>query len=203
MNRLTRRLLADSIGNMTEGARTVTLLLRDWRAGDQAALNELIPLIYAELHKLAAGYLRGERSGHTFRPTDLVSEAYLRLAAGNHPEWNDRVHFLAIAARTMRQILVDHARKRNAAKRGHGERAVTLEEALVAVERPESMLALDEALSALEAFDERKARTIELHYFGGMTQEEVAAAIGVHVNTVARDLRLAEAWIQRHLRGER
>ncbi len=187
---------------MKEGAKTVTLLLRDWRAGDRAALDELIPLIYAELHRLAAGYLRGERADHTFRPTDLVSEAYLRLAEGTHPEWKDRVHFLAIAARTMRHILVDHARKRNAAKRGDGERPVTLEEGLVAVERPEAMIALDEALSALEKFDERKARTIELHYFGGMTQEEVAGALEVHVNTVRRDLQLAEAWIHRHLRGE-
>jgi RNA polymerase sigma factor (TIGR02999 family) len=187
---------------MAEGARTVTLLLRSWRAGDRAALDELIPLIYDELYRLAAGYLRGERPGHTFRPTDLVSEAYLRLADASQPEWNDRVHFLAIAARTMRQILVDHARKRNAAKRGDGARPVTLDEQLIAVERPEAMIALDEALSALEKFDERKARVIELHYFGGMTQDEVAGVLDVHVNTVARDLRLAEAWIQRHLHGD-
>lgn len=188
---------------MNDGARTVTLLLRDWRAGDQAALDELIPMIYAELHKLAAGHLRGERAGHTFRPTDLVSEAYLRLAEGNHPDWNDRIHFLAIAARTMRQVLVDHARKRKAAKRGDGERPVTFDEELVTLERPESMIVLDEALSALEKFDERKGRVIELHYFGGLTQEEIAQALSVHVNTVGRDLRLAEAWIHRHLRDER
>jgi RNA polymerase sigma factor (TIGR02999 family) len=187
---------------MTEGAKTVTLLLRDWRAGDPSALDELIPLIYAELHKLAAGYMRGERVGHTLRPTDLVSEAYLRLVDASHPEWNDRVHFLAIAARTMRQVLVDHARKRNASKRGAGARPVTLDETLAAVERPEVMIELDEALSALEQFDERKARTIELHYFGGLTQAEVAQTLEVHVNTVGRDLRLAEAWLHQRLHGE-
>jgi RNA polymerase sigma-70 factor (ECF subfamily) len=180
-------------------AGTVTRLLRDWRGGDNAARDALIPMIYAELHKLAAGYLRGERSP-TFQPTELVSEAYLRLADGQ-PDWNDRAHFFGIAARTMRQILVDHARKRNAVKRGDGDRPVTLDESAVAADRPEAMIALDEALDALEKVDERKARTIELAYFGGMTQPEIAEAIGVHVNTVARDQRLAEAWIHRFLRG--
>jgi RNA polymerase sigma factor (TIGR02999 family) len=184
---------------VSEGARTVTLLLRDWRAGDRGALDELMPIIYGELHRLAAGYLRGERVGHTFRPTDLVSEAYLRLADGGQPEWNDRVHFFAIAARTMRQILVDHARRRNAAKRGDGDRAATLDENIVAPDRPDDLLALDAALAALEAVDERKARVVELHYFGGLTHDEVAEALGVHVNTVGRDLRFAEAWIQRHM----
>ena len=184
-------------------ARTVTVLLRDWRSGDQAAFDELVPQVYAELHKLAAAYMRGERPGHTLRPNDLVSEAYLRLAkagTGEAPEWKDRVHFFAIAARTMRQILVDHARKRNAAKRGDGARPVTFDEALAAGERPEELVALDEALQALAGFDERKARIIELHYFGGLTQNEVAEVLEVHVNTVGRDLRLAEAWIHRHLR---
>ena len=180
-------------------ARTVTLLLRDWRAGDRGALDDLMAVVYAELHRLAAGYLRGERPGHTFRPTDLVSEAYLRLADGATPELNDRVHFFAIAARTMRQILVDHARKRNAAKRGDGMQAVTLDERIEAEGRPTEVIALDEALSALEAIDERKAKVIELHYFGGMTQEEIAAALDVHVNTVARELIFARAWIHSRL----
>jgi len=180
-------------------ARTVTLLLRDWRAGDRGALDDLMPLVYAELHKLASGYLRGERPGHTFRPTDLVSEAYLRLAGGNPPEWNDRIHFFAIAARTMRQILVDHARKRNAAKRGDGTAPVTFDEVLVEDGRPAEIIALDEALTALEQFDERKAKVVELHYFSGMNQTDIAAALDVHVNTVARDLTLARAWIHRRL----
>lgn len=175
------------------------MLLRDWRAGSDKALEELMPLVYAELHKLAASYMRGERPGHTLRATDLVGEAYLRLADGTKPEWNDRVHFFAIAARTMRQILVDHARKRQAEKRGSGDRPITLDEGVVGTDRPEELLALDEALDALKRQDERKARAIELHYFGGMTQEEIAGVLDVHVNTVARDLKLAEAWIHRHL----
>ncbi len=188
---------------MADGAaRTVTILLRDWRAGDRAARDALIPLVYAELHRLAAAYLRGERPGHTFRPTDLVSEAYLRLAEGAQPDWDGRVHFFAIAARTMRQILVDHARKRDAGKRGGGERPSTLDEGAIALDRPTRMIALDEALAELEKLDERKARVVELHYFGGLTQDEIARAIDVHVNTVARDLRLAEAWIRRHMTAE-
>jgi RNA polymerase sigma factor (TIGR02999 family) len=137
------------------------------------------------------------------RPTDLVAEAYLRLAEGSNPQWNDRVHFFGIAARTMRQILVDYARKHCAQKRGDGERPVTFDEALVASgrEKPEELIALDEALTELAGFDERKARVIELHYFAGMTQQEIATALEVHVNTVARDLKLGEAWIQRHVRG--
>lgn len=182
-------------------ARTVTLLLRDWRAGDRSALDALLPMVYAELHRLAAGHLRGERSGHTFRPTDLVNEAYLRLAEGAAPESNDRVHFFAIAARTMRQILVDHARKRKAAKRGDGQAPVTFDEELVGAGPSGDVLALDEALAALEALDARKAKVIELHYFGGMTQEEIALALEVHVNTIARDLAFARAWIHRRLAG--
>jgi RNA polymerase sigma factor (TIGR02999 family) len=188
---------------MADGAaRTLTMLLRDWRAGDDGARDEIIPMVYGELHKLAAAYLRGERPGHTFRPTDLVSEAYLRLADGAHPEWDGRVHFFAIAARTMRQILVDHARKRDAGKRGGGARPVTLDEGVVALDRPARMIALDDALRELEAMDERKAKVLELHYFGGLTQDEIARAIDVHVNTVARDLRLAEAWIRRQMTAE-
>jgi RNA polymerase sigma factor (TIGR02999 family) len=187
---------------MGEEARTVTLLLRDWRAGDRAALDELMPQVYAELHRLAAGYLRHERPGHTLRPTELLSEAYLRLVGSGHPEWNDRVHFFAIAARVMRQILVDHARKRGAGKRGAGERPATLDEQIAAVDRPEELVALDAALVALGAFDERKARVVELHYFGGLTQEEIAAVLDVHVNTIARDLRVAEAWLHRELSAE-
>jgi len=186
---------------MGEAPRTVTMLLRDWRAGNQAAFDELVPRVYAELQKIAVGYLRGERANHTFRAQDLVAEAYLRLIdSGEQPEWEDRTHFLAIAARTMRQILVDHARKRNAVKRGSGERAITFDEQLVGGDRLDELIALDDALQALAKFDERKARMIELHYFGGLTQAEIASAEGVHVNTVATNLRLAEAWIHRHLR---
>jgi RNA polymerase sigma factor (TIGR02999 family) len=184
---------------MADVPGTVTVLLREWRAGDRGALDRLVPLIYDELHRLAGTFMRGERPGHTFSPTDLVSEAYVRLGSARPEEWNDRVHFFALAARAMRQALVDHARRRTAGKRGAGERPVTLEEGLVAADRPEELLRLDEALDALAAEDERKARVVELHYFGGLTQGEIAEALEVHVNTVGRDLRFAQAWLQRHL----
>jgi RNA polymerase sigma factor (TIGR02999 family) len=180
--------------------RTFTNLLHDWRGGDRSALDELMPLIYGELHKIAARHLRGERAGHTFKPTDLVAEAYLKLADGTPPELADRVHFFAVAARSMRQILVDHARKRDAGKRGAGERPVTFDEGLVGTDRPGELLSLDAGLEALAKFDAQKARIVELHYFGGLTQDEVATVLEIHVNTVARNLRLAEAWIHAHLK---
>src|SRR5262245_25730443 len=145
-------------------SRTVTRLLRDWQGGDQAALDELMPLIYEELHKVAASYMQRERAGHTFRPTDLISEAYLRLVKGQPPVSNDRMHFFAIAARTMRQILVDSARYRCASKRGGGKRPVTFDEALEGADRPESLVALDDALVELAKHDQRKGRAIELYY---------------------------------------
>jgi RNA polymerase sigma factor (TIGR02999 family) len=179
----------------------VTTLLRAWRQGDRAALDQLMPIVYAELRQIAARYLRGERAGHTFRPTELVAEAYLRLAGSNPPDVSDRVHFFAVAARNMRQILVDHARRRLRDKRGGGERVITFEEGLVGTERPDELVALDDALEALGALDERKARVIELHYFAGLTQSEIASVLELHVNTVSNDLKLATAWIHRHLRA--
>jgi RNA polymerase sigma factor (TIGR02999 family) len=183
-------------------ARTLTILLRDWRAGNQAAFDELVPLVYDELSRIASAHMRGERPNHTFKPGDLVAEAYVRLAeAGETPEVSDRVHFFAVAARTMRQILVDHARKRNSAKRGAGDRPVTFDEALASSnQRPEELVALDDALAALAKLDERKAKIVELHYFGGLTQAEIAGVLELHVNTIARDLRLAEAWLHAHVR---
>src|SRR5688572_3579218 len=158
-----------------------------------------MPIVYQELRRLAAGYMRRERSSHTLRPTALVAEAYLRLVGEDHPEWSDRVDFFAVAARHMRQILVDHARRRRARKRGGGERAVTLDEGLLPVERPHDLIALDDALEALARLDERKARAVELHYFAGLTHEEAGTVLGVHPNTVARDLRLARAWLHREI----
>lgn len=178
------------------------MMLRDWRSGDRSALDALMPVIYAELHKLAASQIRRERPGHTLRATDLVGEAYVRLAEGQTPELADRIHFFAIAARVMRQILVDHARKHNASKRGSGDRPVTLDELQVGSERSDDLAALDQALDALAKVDERKARAIELHYFAGLKQDEIASALSVHVNTVARDLRIGEAWLHRYMRGE-
>jgi RNA polymerase sigma factor (TIGR02999 family) len=183
---------------MTDGPQTLTMLLRAWQTGSVEAREQLIARVYEELLTLATSYLRGER-GHTWQPTDLVAEAYLRLAAGETPACNDRVHFFGIAARTMRHILVDHARKRNAGKRGDGVRAETLDEILVGDTRPHELVALDDALQSLAKRDERKARIVELHYFGGLTQSEVAEIVGVHVNTVASDLRFAQAWLHSEL----
>jgi RNA polymerase sigma factor (TIGR02999 family) len=180
----------------------LTNLLRAWRQGDRAAFDEIAPLIYDELRRLAAFHLRGERPGHTFGPTDLISEAYLRLAGGAQLEFADRAHFFAIASRSMRQILVDHARKRCAEKRGAGERPAELDETQISTDRPWELVALDDALEELTKLDERKARIVELHYFGGLTQEEIAAVCDIHVNTVARDLRLSEAWLRSQLRAQ-
>jgi len=180
----------------------LTNLLRAWRQGDRAAFDEMAPLIYDELRRMAAFHLRGERPGHTFSPTDLISEVYLRLAGDTQLEFNDRVHFFAIASRNMRQILVDHARKRCADKRGAGERPLELDETRISTDRPWELVALDDALVELAKFDERKARVIELHYFGGLTQEEISTVCEIHVNTVSRDIRFSEAWLRRQLRAE-
>jgi RNA polymerase sigma factor (TIGR02999 family) len=157
-----------------------------------------MPIVYQELRRLAARQLRREQPGHTFRPTDLVSEAYLRLA-GDSLEVKDRVHFFAVAARLMRQILVDHARRRRARKRGAGQRPTPFDERTISGDRPAELIELDEALEALSGFDERKARAVELHYFVGLTHDQSAQVLGVHPKTVARDLRLAEAWIHSYL----
>jgi RNA polymerase sigma factor (TIGR02999 family) len=180
----------------------LTRLLRAWRRGDRAAFDEIAPLIYDELRRLAAYHLRGERVGHTLGPSDLISEAYLRLAGGAELDFQDRAHFFAIASRNMRQILVDHARKRGAEKRGGGVVPAEFDEARVSIERPSELVALDDALDELAKFDERKARVTELHYFGGLTHEEIAEVCEIHVNTVARDLRISEAWLRSRLRGE-
>jgi RNA polymerase sigma-70 factor (ECF subfamily) len=187
---------------VADAQQPVTVYLRAWQAGDAAAFDRLIDIVHAELHRLARARMGGERSGHTLSPTALVSEAFLRLVGAN-VDWQDRAHFFAVAARTMRQILVDHARAKAAQKRGGRARVVTFDEQAIASGRPEELIALDHALAALALIDERKARAIELRYFAGMEHKEIAAALQVHVNTVARDLRLGEAWIHRHLLEER
>jgi RNA polymerase sigma factor (TIGR02999 family) len=188
---------------MTDAATTeVSQLLMAWRQGDAAALQRLLPLVYDELHLLARRYMGQERPDHTLQTTALIHEAYLRLC-GADVTWEGRVHFLAVAAQTMRRILVDHARARSRAKRGGGEGRVTLDEALApAPDRPDELLSLDEALQRLSALDERKARAVELHYFGGLTYDETAAALGISQATVDRELRLAKAWLYRELRPE-
>lgn len=179
----------------------VTELLALWAKGDQQALEDLTPIVYKELRLLAASYLRKERQGHTLQPTALVNEAYLRLVDQKSPNWQNRCHFFGVAARLMRQILVDHARRRNADKRTG--LTIPLEEAVnFHRERGAELVALDLGLQALEQLDERKCKAVELRYFGGLSMEEIAQALGVSPVTVRRDLRMAEAWLQRQVGGE-
>lgn len=174
---------------------SVTVLLQNWQAGDEKALDALTPVIYQELKRLARSAMRGERASHTLQATALVNEAYMRLVDSS-VAWQDRVHFYAVAARMMRRILVDHARARSSAKRGSGRTNLPLDEALVVGVTPnEELLDLDEALLKLARFDERKARLVELIYFGGLTYEEAAEALSVSPVTVHRDLKVAKAWL--------
>ena len=178
----------------------VTLLLAQWSNGDQQALEELTPLVYKELRRLAASYLRRERKSHTLRPTALVHEAYLRLVDQSNPRWEDRSHFYGVAARLMRQILVEHARRKKAIKRA--AHTVSLDHALTFhQERRRDLVALDNALMALEKLDPRKCKAIELRYFGGLSMDEVAQALNVSAVTVRRDLRMAETWLHREMQN--
>ena len=160
-------------------------------------------MVYDELRRLAYGYMAREHPGHTLQATALVNEAYLRLVDGEAVAWNDRVHFLAVSARVMRRILVDHARARRAQKRGGHAARVTFDEALVVSDEPrQDFVALDDALAALAAFDERKSRVVELRFFGGLSVEETASVLKVSPETVMRDWRLSKAWLQREMRGD-
>jgi RNA polymerase sigma factor (TIGR02999 family) len=179
----------------------VTGLLLAWRGGDEAALEQLVPLVHEELHRIARGCMRGERAGHSLQATALVNEAYLRLIGAQQVDWQNRVHFLAVSARLMRRILVDFARSKRYQKRGGGAQAVSLDEALVVVEPGKDLVALDDALEALAKMDERKARVVEMRFFGGLTVEETASALGVSPDTVMRDWRIAKAWLLRELRS--
>jgi RNA polymerase sigma-70 factor (ECF subfamily) len=184
----------------TTQTHEVTRLLLDWRNGDEGALERLTPLVYAELRRLARRYMRGEREGHTLDGTALVHEAYIRLAGGGGPEWQNRAHFYGVAARLMRQILVEHARRHQADKRGGGERAAVLEEsAVLTPARAAGLVALDEALQALARLDPRKSRIVELRYFGGLSVEEIGEVEGLSVATVRRQMRMAEAWLHREM----
>src|SRR6516165_1322064 len=178
----------------------VTLLLSEWAKGSAKTLNELTPLVYSELHQLAASYLRKERNGHTLQPTALVHEAYLRLVDQTSPSLQNRSHFYGVAARLMRQILVDHARRKLAGKRAGLK--VSLEEAVsFERERGRDLVALDISLNALEKLDPRKCKAIELRYFGGLPMEEIARALDVSPVTVRRDLRMAEAWLHHEMQS--
>ncbi len=178
----------------------ITQLLRRWSEGDPTALDQLMPIVLRELRKLAGGYLKGERPNHTLQPTALINEAYLRLVAQDFPEWQSRTHFFGVAAQLMRQILVDHARSHAAAKRGQNAPKLSLEDAAeFSGEQAGELVALDDALTSLARFDERKSRVVELRYFGGLTVEEIAAALGVSTATITREMRLAHAWLLREM----
>ena len=178
--------------------QTVTVLLQNWRGGDKAALDQIAVIVDRELRRLAASYLRRERPGHTLQPTALVNEAFMRLVAQNVRQgWESRSQFVAIAAQHMRQILVDYARRHRASKRGSGKTMVSLEDARVASNpRSVDLLALDEALLQLAEIDARKARAIELKYFGGLEMAEIAEVLGISVKTVEKDVRLGVACLR-------
>lgn len=177
----------------------VTRLLHDFNNGRREALDAVIPIVYKELRKLAAHYLKSERTGHTLQPTALVHEAFLRLV-GQEIQMQNRGHFFALSAKMMRQILVDYARNRAAAKRGGAAEKFSLEEAYTFVhEKPSQMISLDEALKELAQIDARRAQVVELRFFGGLNNEEIARVLGVHSNTVLRDWNLARAWLKKQL----
>jgi len=181
-------------------SQTVSVLLAKWRSGDEQALQALIPLVYKDLRALAHRYLRNERSSHTMLSMDLVHEAYLRMAGQNPIAAQNRTHFIAIAARLMRQILVDYARSHRAAKRGAALR-VTLNSAIAPpVARPTDLVALDDALLELARIDERQSRIVELRFFGGLTNEEAAEVLGVSLSAVKRDWNVAKAWLTRQMK---
>jgi RNA polymerase sigma factor (TIGR02999 family) len=180
--------------------RDLTGLLADWNRGDAGALNELLPLVYAELRRVAARQLRRERGDHTLEPTALVHEAYLRLVQQRHVDWRSRAHFFGVAAQVMRRILVDHARRHDAAKRGDGVQRVPMDRAVGAAAPAEvPILALDRALVRLEAMDASLATIVELRAFGGLTIEEAASVLDVSPSTAKREWRIAKAWLTREL----
>jgi RNA polymerase sigma-70 factor (ECF subfamily) len=181
----------------------VTVLLGDWRDGDEGALEKLIPLVQPELHRLAHHYMSREHAGHTLQTTALLDEAYLRLVDHTNRNWQNRTHFVAATAQLMRRIMVDHARERRSLKRGGGALQVTLEEAALVTEtRSEELLALDEALERLAMQDRRKSQIVELRYFGGLTVEETAEFLKQSQRTVEREWNMAKAWLYRALSGE-
>jgi RNA polymerase sigma factor (TIGR02999 family) len=185
----------------------ITDLLADWSNGDQAALDKLMPLVYDELRRLARHYMRNERAGQTLQTTALVHEAYLKLADYKAIKWHERAHFFAVAAQVMRRVLVEHARARNRVKRGGNAQTISLDAETISFATASStlgdhfldMLALDEAMRRLEAFDSRKTKVVEMRFFAGMENEEIAAVLDISVNTVMRDWNFAEGWLRREL----
>jgi RNA polymerase sigma factor (TIGR02999 family) len=183
-----------------QSPKEVTQLLQDWRRGDREALNKLMPLVHDELHRLAHRYMVREKAGHMLQTTALVNEAYLQLIDANKVDWQDRAHFFAISANLMRQILVHLARSRDARKRGGQLRQVSLDEAAVLALEPDAdVVELDDALTALAGIDSRKAKVVELRFFGGLSLEETAKVLGVSADTVWRDWDLAKSWLCREM----
>lgn len=188
----------------TYSRQEITQLLVAWSSGDESALAQLAPLVHDELHRLAHHYMSRERAGHTLQTTALVNEAYLRLIDWKNVRWQNRAHFFAVSAQLMRRILVDVARAHNYEKRGGGRRRVELDKAaVVADDKSTNIVALDEALKALAELDERQSRVVELRFFGGLTNDEVAEVLKVSEATVRRDWSLARAWLHRELAGDR
>ncbi len=181
----------------------MTGILLKWREGDEAALDQLVPIVHDELRRIARRCMAGQRAGHSLQATALVNEAYLRLIDVQQVNWQNRAHFLAMSARLMRRILVDYARSKGYQKRGGGAVKVTFDEGLPVVAEPAlNLVALDDALKALATQDQRKSRVIELRFFGGLSVEETAAVLEVSPETVMRDFKVAKAWLMRELRGE-
>lgn len=185
---------------MDQKPENITKLLLDWRAGDRLAFDELVPLVQTELKRLARNYMRRQRVGHTLQTTALVNEAFIRLVDSDKVNWQDRNHFFAISAQLMRRILVDAARRKNSQKRG-GERVqVTLDDRLnVSDEKETDLIALDDAMALLSKLNPRHSQIVELRYFGGLTEEEIAETLGVSSRTIRRDWNLARAWLFREL----
>ena len=186
---------------MEENSQQITQLLEQWSNGDAEVLDALMPLVYVELRRQAAGYLRRERSNHTLQPTALINEAYLKLIDQRSVKWQNRAHFFAIAAQAMRRILVDYARERKREKRGGAAENLPLDEALTIVSQEKSvdLVALDEALNKLAKFDERQAKVVELRYFSGLSIDETAEVLSVSNVTIRRDWNMAKAWLHQEI----
>jgi RNA polymerase sigma factor (TIGR02999 family) len=186
--------------NKQDTGSNITQMLREWSEGKQEVVNDLLPLVYSELHRRAAAYLRRERGNHTLQTTALVHETYLKLVDQKRVEWRNRGHFYAIAAQAMRRILVDYAKGRNRQKRGGADEVVPLEEALIAADETNvDIIALDDALGRLAKHDSQQERVVELRYFAGLSLEETAEALGISRATAARDWTMAKAWLHREL----
>ncbi len=185
---------------MNDNSHQITLLLLDWSKGDEYALEELMPLVYEELRRMARNYMRRQPSGHTFQTTDLIHETYLKIAGGEGRNWQSRNHFFGVAAKAMRHILVDYARSKNNQKRGGWQERVTLAENMrVTKQSSEEIVALDEALNRLAELDDRKVRVVEMKFFAGLSVAEIAAVLNVSPETVKRDWSFAQTWLLREL----